>query len=258
MLGQRRIEKIARRHNLPSWWIQSVIIEYLPCRRYLENGSLWVFDFTIFDKKIISTFRDNRVVIPEYYVVQNMRRQDFVEKLHQTAFGGSPVAEMEEKDIYPEGILNNTCFTVLGNPIDVWDPKLNFHTHAVVFDNGSLYQWKIAELYNMDEHSSWFKSDLFNLIPLWKIYQKITQMNRPEILNHPTAEAKARLEEYYNELERARIPLREKIWEYHVRKRKEIEDKNTAPSTIPRFTILDAFKYREGEYHVYTPVEPLF
>ncbi len=73
--------------------------------------------------KAFDTICDKKVVIPEYYVVQNIRRQDFVERLHQTAFGGSPVAEMEEKDIYPEGILNDTCFPVLGNPIDVCPPS---------------------------------------------------------------------------------------------------------------------------------------
>jgi hypothetical protein len=104
----------------------------------LENGSLWVFDFTIFDDKSITKIIDNAVVVPDYYVVQNIRRQDFVEGLQQSVLGGSPVAEMKEKDMYPEGILNDTCFTVLGNPIDVWDPKLNFYTHAVVLNSGLL------------------------------------------------------------------------------------------------------------------------
>jgi hypothetical protein len=256
--GRRRIENIARTHNLPIWWIQSAVIEHLPCRRFLENGRLWQFDFNIFDKKSVATILDKSVVVPEYYIVQNVSRNDFFQRLQMSAFGGSPVAEMEEKELFPEGILNDTCFTVLGNPIDIWDPKLGFNTHTVVLDSGLLYQWKIASLYHINDHSSWYKSDLFNLLPLWNIYQKIKLMNTPDNLNDPTDETKARLEDHYNNLESGRVTLREKIWEYHLEKKSEIENVRTTPSNTPRFTILDSFRYRNGQHYVYSPIEPLF
>jgi hypothetical protein len=87
IVGRRRIENIARRHNLPIWWVQSAVIEYLPCRRILENGRLWRFDFTIFDKKSVGAISDKSVVIPEYYVVQNVPRNDFLQRLQMSAFG---------------------------------------------------------------------------------------------------------------------------------------------------------------------------
>src|SRR5437016_12048065 len=107
---------------------------------------------------------------------------------------------MDEKDIYPEGILNNTCFPVLGNPIDMWDPKLNFNTVAIVLDDRSFYQWKIAQLYNINEHSSWFKSELFDLLPLFDIYQKIIQYNKPDIRKNPTRAQRERVQLLYEEL----------------------------------------------------------
>jgi hypothetical protein len=100
-----RVDRIARKLNLPSWWVQSVIIEYFPCRKFLRNESLWNFDFGIVDEKLIKTLPHKHVVIPEYYSVQNISPNDFSQRHMLTAFGGSPVAEMEEKDIYPEGIL---------------------------------------------------------------------------------------------------------------------------------------------------------
>lgn len=224
----------------------------------MENGSLWVFDFIIVNKKSLINISNKRVIIPEYYIVQNIRQRDFLERFRQATLGGSPVSEMEEKDMYPEGILNDTCFPILGNPIEIWDPKLNFHTHAVVLDNGVLYQWKIADIFQIKKHSSWFKSDLFDLNPLWNIYQKIVQMNKPEILSNPTVDARTCLEKYYNELEKVRIPLRQKIWEYHLQRKNTVESKKKNPPTIPRFTTLDSFKYKDGKYQVYSPIEPLF
>jgi hypothetical protein len=140
----------------------------------------------------------------------------------------------------------------------VWDPKLNFHTHAVVLDNGRLYQWKIAELYNINESSSWFRSDLFDLVPLFNIYQKIIQYNKPDILKNPTKELREKVESSYKELEEVREPLRQRIWDYHIKmKNSKINIKST-PSKIPPFTILDAFKFNNGGYQIYSPIEPLF
>jgi hypothetical protein len=128
----RLINKLVRKYNLPPWWVQSVIVEYFPCRRFLENESLWTFDFKLINDKLIETLPIKHVVIPEYYIVQNIRPEDFRQRLLLTAFGSNPVAEMDEKDIYPDGVLNESCFPVLGNSIDVWDPKLGFHIHAVI------------------------------------------------------------------------------------------------------------------------------
>jgi hypothetical protein len=110
----------------------------------------------------------------------------------------------------------------------------------------------------MGKYSSWFRSDLFDLMPIWTIFQKIVSMNKPEILSNPTNEAKARLQKYYNELEKVRIPLRQKIFEYHLKKKGTVENKKINPSSIPRVTSLESFRYRGGEYQVYSPVEPLF
>jgi hypothetical protein len=148
-------------------------------------------------------------------MVQNIRREDFRQRLLLTAYGGSPVADMDEKDLFPEGILNSTCFHVLGNSIEIWDPKLNFNTVAIVLDNQSFYQWKIAELYNINKRSSWFKSALFDLAPVFDIYQKIIEYNKSDILENPTEAQRKKVQLHYEELEEARKPLRRKIWEYH-------------------------------------------
>jgi hypothetical protein len=254
----RQINKLVSRFGLPTWWVQFVIVEYFPCRKFLENESLWNFDFGMLDDRLITTLPQKHVVIPEYHIVHNIRPEDFRQRLLLTAYGGSPVAEMDEKDIYPEGILNNTCFPVLGNSIDMWDPKLNFNTVAIVLDDGSFYQWKIAQLYNINGHSSWFKSELFDLLPLFDIYQKIIEYNKSDILKNPTKTQRERVQLLYEELEESRKPLREKIWEYHNNIKNIKTYCKVAPSKMPRFTILDSFRFNDGGYQIYSPIEPLF
>jgi hypothetical protein len=253
-----QVNKLAKKFNLPSWWVQSVIVEYFPCRKFLENESLWSFDFKLVHNKLISTLPQKDVVIPEYHMAQNIRPEDFRQRLLLTAYGGSPVADMDEKDLFPEGILNSTCFPVLGNSIDIWDPKLNFNTVAIVLDNRSFYQWKIAELYNINECSSWFKSALFDLVPMFDIYQKIIEYNKSDILKNPTKAQREKVQLYYEELEEARKPLRRKIWEYHINFKNGKRDGKIVPSKIPRFTILDSFRFNGGGYQIYSPIEPLF
>ena len=48
--NETRVAKISKQLKLPPWWVLFVIIEYLPCRRFVENGKAVVFDFGILTK----------------------------------------------------------------------------------------------------------------------------------------------------------------------------------------------------------------
>ena len=68
--GQERIRKISKKLDLPLWWIKSLAIECLPCRRFAEGGNLWIFDFEILDENLIDQIRLERVVILHYTLFQ--------------------------------------------------------------------------------------------------------------------------------------------------------------------------------------------
>ena len=104
--------------------MQSVIVEYFPCRRFLKDSKLWLFDFDMLTDKLIETIPKKHVVIPEYYLVQNIRPDDFSKRIMLAAFGGNPITAMKEEDIYPDGIVNDTCFPALGNPIECMGSKI--------------------------------------------------------------------------------------------------------------------------------------
>jgi hypothetical protein len=55
-----------------------------------------------------------------------------------------------------------------------------------------------------------------------------------------------------------RKPLRQKIWEYHIQMKNSKKDNKNTPAEIPHFTILDSFRFDDGGYQIYSPIEPLF
>ena len=64
-----RVGKLSIQLKLPFWWVRFVIIEYLPCRRFIENGKSVVFDFGIFDKSqipSIDNYRSERTLIIQF------------------------------------------------------------------------------------------------------------------------------------------------------------------------------------------------
>lgn len=62
--GIKEIIKVSQKLKLPYWWVESVIIEYLPCRRFVENEKISIFDFEIFNDELIDTIGQYRVIIP--------------------------------------------------------------------------------------------------------------------------------------------------------------------------------------------------
>jgi hypothetical protein len=43
--GIEHVKEIADSLNLPDWLVEAIIIEYLPCRSFLETGASFLFDF---------------------------------------------------------------------------------------------------------------------------------------------------------------------------------------------------------------------
>jgi hypothetical protein len=253
--GKDRPIKIAGRIGLPQWWVQSVIIEYFPCRRFAENNKLWVFDFSIFDKALETEIPRNKVVIPEYRLCQNITSKDLAYRLPKLITGQSNLP-LDNIDLIPEGLVNNTAFPFFSNPIDLWDPKLGFNEYAIVFDNGYFYQWKIAELYHITESHSWLKSHLFDLIPLWNIYKELVSIMDQDLQN-PSEELRAKTKTLYDKLEESRRPLRQAIWDYHNKNKIYYSTDLANVGQPPLASSFDKIRAVKGGYEVESHLEPL-
>ena len=255
--GIKCIEKFAKKYNFPYWWVESVFVEYFPCRRFFVDGELWTFDFNLVPKNLIENITEYNVVIPGYFIAQNIRPKDLGRR---TVLGsiGSPITPLSKEIIYPEGKLNNTAFPFLGNPIYEWDHKLNLHSHAIVLDNGDLYQWKIAELVSpYEKNHSWYKSDLFDSRSLFDVYMKLNQLRTQDNFRKPTDQLRQTARKIYDELENVRKPIRKKIWEYHQIQKSKHSNSTSSFLTPPTVTEFDSIILDNGTYKVRTNLEPL-
>lgn len=254
--GEKRIESISKKLNLPYWWVESVFVEYFPCRRFFEDGELWTFDFDMVPKNLVEKFDEKKIVMPGFYIAQNIQPKDLGRRT-ALANTGSPIVPIDKEIIYPEGKLNDTAFPFLGNHIVMWDFKLNPHSLAVVRDGSSLYQWNVGEVDSKYKPgSSWTVSDIFDSAPLWDVYEELKKIRTRENFDNPTSELKKQVAELYEKLEGERQKIREKIWEYHLEKKKEIQVEKLPDEKPPHLTEFDTITLEEGKYKIHTYLEP--
>jgi hypothetical protein len=256
IIAKERVRDIATRLKLPLWWVTSVIVEYFPCRRFAENGELWLFDFSIFDDSLINEIPSKNVVIPEYRLFQNITPKELAIRAARLIAGESQLA-LDNRDLVPEGIVNRTAFPYLSNPIDKWDPKLGFNQYTLVYDKGYFYQWKISELYHINSQSSWYKSDFLELKPLWNICRQLMNIRKNGFKN---AEPKlvTRINSLYENLEKTRRPLRSKILKYHNRNKVYYETTKADVMVVPLASFFDSLRVGKNGYEIESYMEPLF
>ena len=191
-------------------------------------------------------------------MVQNVRPEDLA---HRTMLlnMGLPCVSLDEANLIPVGLLNNTCFpSPLRNSLCVWDPKLEFNQYAVVLDHDRFYQWRIAESYSIEnENRLWFQSKLFKLDKLYSINIALQEYRNSNQIKNPTPELIQAIENKYDELEVERNVIRNKILQYHIQNKPEGRLKNIKPTAVPRLSCFDSVRPSNSGYQVKTHTEPL-
>lgn len=257
--GLSRIKEIADRLRLPEWWVQSVIIEYFPCREYLVGKDAWHFNFDIVREESIENITSKKVIVSgEITLFHNIRQEDFGPRI-MSALVGEPMVPYQA-EVVPEGLVNEYHVVFSLNPIDAWDPKLAFNDRAIIFDDGRFYQWAIAEFYPIEgKHYGWWKSRLFDLEELRIINEQIQEIRNAwahgvlKDLQGP----RDQLHELYDKLEQAREPIRQKILEYHNSKKAQYAKAEPSDYLPSLATLFDSVSVSEGQYKVRTYLEPL-
>jgi hypothetical protein len=250
---------VAIKLSLPTWWTESVLVEYFDVRRYAKDGELWAFDFSPITDENLEDISKYKVVIPQYYLLQNVRPEDIARRM-SLLMVGAPVTPLDEADLIPEGLVNNTAFpSPMRNDISVWDPKLGFNQTAIVLDNGFFYQWRIAEFYGIaGKHYGWFKSNLFDLQELFNINQKLREYRNSGELKESTPNLRENIASDYQMLELQRQPLRKKIIEHHNGLKGNYDTSFASVPNPPHLSLFEAVKLTNHGYYVKTHMEPLF
>ena len=211
----------------------------------------------------IEEIPNKKVVINGSILFHNIRPEDVKARM-LLGLIGTPMMPLGKDLIIPEGPVSGYSFPFQANPIDVWDPKLGFSSYAQILDEGRFYQWKIAEFsadYHPSPHKGWFRSDLFDLEPLRIINDEIQVLrNEPIPADTRALEAlRRRICEKYNELEKIRKTIRQKVLEYHQsQKHKFVMAETKLPTKPPPvITYLDSIQVSEGEYKIRFHIEPV-
>ncbi len=258
--GYNKIKEIAQNFKLPDWWVESVIVEYFDCRRFAESGSeqIWTFDFTLLKDDDIKKIPEKKVIIPNYFLIQNVNPKEIAVRTALASIG-LPFVPLDEADLTPEGLVNNTCFPFFGNPIEVWDHKLGFNYKAIVRDNNIFYQWTISENKILPgKHYQWYKSDFLELDELFSINEKFKELRNSEDRKNPNDVFRKKVEKAYEDLEMARNKIRCKILEYHNKQKINFDPADANVPKPPLLSYFESVKLTENGYQVKTHMEPLF
>lgn len=189
-------------------------------------------------------------------LLQNITPTDFSYRVPQLATGQSKLRFNNVKNIIPEGITNNTVFAI-GGEYENWDVKCGFFFYAVVLDDSHFYQWKIAEMDDLkDKHYHWFKSELFDLKPLLKLYEEYL-MFETEFRNNKFDDID-KIVNLYERIEKERESIRQKIVYYHDGRKDQTKNILTTMSVPPLYSFFDEVDVNEKGYRIASHLEPLF
>jgi hypothetical protein len=136
---------------------------------------------------MIKSITSKQIIIPDFFLVHNIRANDFRERILQGATG-NPLAPLNLSDLIPEGMVNRSFIVYAAPSIEQVDHKLEFNEYAIVLDRNIFYQWKIADLNPSSEKNGRYKFDPMNLSKLVPIRDKIREYQDSGVLDSPAPE----------------------------------------------------------------------
>jgi hypothetical protein len=254
--GTNVIARLAQANGLPDWWVEAVLAEYYPCRKFLYKGEFWHFDFSLIPEAALLDFSTKGVVIPGggTFLVHHIRREDVVGQFGRL-FGEPGVPN--KGDFVVEGKADQSLFAFSLNSLEAWDPKLAFSDRAIVFDGGNFHQWKIAESHPVEgTNQVWWKSSLADLSALKTVYDEILKLRNASYDRETENELRQEITRQYDRLEQERAKIREAVWTYHKSKVSGVGGAKTLPLP-PLITQFDSLEVLEQGYKIRTYIEPL-
>ena len=254
--GLHVVAELSKANNVPDWWVEAVLAEYYPCRKFLFKGNFWYFDFDLIPRSAFSDFSAKNVVIPGggTFLVHHIRREDVMGQFVRL-FGEPGVPN--KGDFVVEGIADQSVFALSLNSLEAWDPKLAFSDRAIVFDGGNFYQWKIAETYPLPgTNQSWWKLTLADLSGLQKINDEIFKLRNTAYDRSTEETLREEIARQYNLLEQERERIRRAVWAYHKSRTSGASGAKQLPQP-PMITQFDSLEVVESGYKIRTYIEPL-
>ncbi|NQE06117.1 hypothetical protein C5S32_09630 [ANME-1 cluster archaeon GoMg1] len=257
------IETVAQKMKLPCWWVEAIAIEYTECREYATRDEIWTFNFDKLSEYDLEEAVRSRHVVVHGTLMHNVSADVWSSRAIERLVSNIPVGLCEQPDdVIAEGLVSDYHFPFIGNPIDVWDPKLSFSSHFQVLDNGQFWQWHIADFVQVKgrHYGKWTSSEV-DLEPLDQIREKSALLRNPAIKPGEPGHTdfKVEVEKFYQWLNDLRRPILDALWDIHVRKRRAQSSFPKVTKCIPpQLSRFESFTIRNGEIYTKFFAAPVF
>jgi hypothetical protein len=257
------IETVAQKMELPCWWVEAIAIEYTECREYATCNEIWTFNFDQLSEYDLEEAARSRHVVVHGTLMHNISADVWSSRAIERLVSDIPVGLCEQPDdVIAEGLVSDYHFPFIGNPIDVWDPKLSFSSHFQVLDNGQFWQWHIADFVQVEggHYGKWTSSEV-DLEPLDQIHEKLALLRNPVIKPGEPGHTdfKVEVEKFYQWLNDLRRPILDALWDIHVRKRRAQSSFPKVTKRIPpQLSRFESFTIRNGEIYTKFFAAPVF
>lgn len=249
-------QKVARTLNVPAWFLQQLAVERLACRNFVAYPG---FALDIIREEQLRDLLATPVLVIGGPVHANVHRDTLASRLI-SALGGRPVAPLADDAtvLIPEGKVPEHHVPEFGNPLTVSDPKLSFGSHIQVFDEGSIWQWRIANFATVEGRSyGRWTSDEIDLDPLDAVTPRFREIDAIRAANgglYPEGV----LSEFHTWLESIRAPLRAELMDLHYVKKAALPPQSAALSVAPPLlSSFETFSVEDGKMRTRFDAAPI-
>jgi hypothetical protein len=253
---------LAASEGIPLWFVEAAAIEYLDCRDYEMPPTIWRFDFDRIRIQQLQGVLRNKPVTIRSTLLHNYRLLPGAVTARLVSAVPMPPAR-NVLDLIPEGPVASYHTPSPDNPIEAWDPKLNFSSHIQVWDRGRLWQWSVARFVTVPGRSfGRWESDELDLSAIEDLDIALAKLRNA----HPTRWSpfarrafKRRVAEFYARVEVEREPIREAARALHERRLRNFATPgHVSRHEPPMLSNFDQFEIRYSRIHTSFNAEPLF
>jgi hypothetical protein len=252
----KAFQQVAQTLNVPAWFLEQLAVERLECRDYVAYPG---FAFDNISEEQLRALLATPVLVVGGPVHANVHRDTLASRLI-SALGGRPVAPLVDDGtvLIPEGKIPVHHVPAFDNPLSVSDPKISFGSHIQVFDEGSLWQWRIATFATVEgrNYGKWV-SDEIDLDPLDAVTPRFRETDAMRAANggrYPDGV----LREFHIWLESIRAPLRTQLMELHYAKKAALPPSSAVVSVAPPLlSSFETFSVEEGKMRTRFDAAPI-
>jgi hypothetical protein len=251
------VRSVARQRGLPAWWVEAMAVEYCDCRDYATRDEIWTFTFDRVTETDLKDAIDNHRVVVHGLLFHNVHEAVQRSRMLRGLIGRSPYGIAEhEGDVLPDGPVSPYHTPFLANPIDVWDPKLDFSRCFQVFDQGRIWQWRIADF---DQSGTWTSGEV-DLSPLAEISKRLRTLRNPVIKvgERGHEHFRAGVQAFYRWVDEVRMPILRALEKIHHRRVAATTCSTYTATEPPLLSHFEMFTVKDNQLKTRFFAEPVF